>query len=172
MIWSPRPNMPTTAPEGNLQGVRSLPIVLPVPNKVVYSVHEYPVSVCDMKVNRSAATLVPHMNRVWGYLINENIAPVWIGEMGSSLQTEIDRHWAQTMLAYVNGDLADRGGPRFSGSQQGISWDWWNWGHLDGWVPDGILAQWTGEPRQDQYAIVERMLMRRNQVDQAAITHP
>lgn len=158
--WHPRPNMPWPGPEGNLEGVRSLPVVLDVPNKVVYSVHEYPLSVADMHFNRNATLLVPHMNQVWGFLITTNTAPVWIGEMGSSLLTADDRDWAQTMLDYMNGKLADRGGPHFAADQQGIGWDWWCWGNLDGWIPDGILQSWNGTPRPDQYAVVEQMLMR------------
>jgi len=159
--WHPQPNMPYRGPEGNLQGVRTLPVVLSVPNKVVYSVHEYPPSVADIKVNSSAETLVPHMNRVWGYLVTEGIAPVWIGEMGSSLKTPVDRAWAKAMLDYMNGRFADQGGPRFTGNQQGIGGTWWGWGHLDDWVPNGILADWNGQPRPDQYAVVEQMLMRK-----------
>lgn len=155
-----RPNMPDAGPEGNLQGVRTLPIVLTVPGKVVYSVHEYPPSVADFRVNRDPAALVPHMNRIWGYLVSENIAPVWIGEMGSSLKTDVDRRWAKTMVEYLNGDMAHLGGPAFQGDQQGIGWDWWCWGHVDDWIPNGILADWQGTPRPDQYAIVKQILMR------------
>jgi endoglucanase len=163
--WHPRPNMPSRGPEGNLQGVRSFPVVLSVPHKVVYSVHEYPPSVADMKVNRDAALLVPHMNRIWGYLVSENIAPVWIGEMGSSLKTPVDRTWARTMVDYMNGKSAGQGSPHFADGQQGIGWDWWCWGHFDDWIPNGILANWNGTARPDQYAIVEDMMMQPTQTN-------
>jgi aryl-phospho-beta-D-glucosidase BglC (GH1 family) len=158
--YNPRPNMPRRGPEGNLEGVRTHPVVLSIPNKLVYSVHEYPPSVADIHVNREPALLVPHMNRVWGFVVRDNIAPVWIGEMGSSMQTPVDASWAETMVRYLNGGYADQGGPVVEPGQQGIGWDWWSWGHLDGWVPDGVLADWDGRPRPRQYAIVSRMLMR------------
>lgn len=159
--WHRQRNMPDAGPEGNLQGVRNLPVRLPVRNKVVYSVHEYPPSVADFRINRDPVELVTHMNRIWGYLVTEGIAPVWIGEMGSSLKTDVDRRWARVMTEYMNGNVAELGGPRFTGNQQGIGSTWWCWGHLDAWVPNGILADWNGRARPDQYAVVNQLLMRR-----------
>jgi endoglucanase len=158
----PQLHMPDPGQEGNLQGVRELPVVLPVPNKVVYSVHEYPPSTYDYVTNRNPATLVQQMNRTWGYLVTERIAPVWIGEMGSSLMGK-DAHevtWANTLLDYMNGKLAAQGGPAFHGDEQGVSGSWWFWGHMDNWTPNGILANWNGSPRPAQYAVVKRMFMR------------
>jgi endoglucanase len=158
----PQPHMPDAGQEGNLEGVRELPVVLPVPNKVVYSVHEYPPSTYDYVTNRNPATLVAQMNRIWGYLVTERIAPVWIGEMGSSLMGK-DAHeltWADTLLSYMNGKLDAQGGPSFHGDEQGVSGSWWFWGHMDDWTPNGILADWNGTPRPAQYAIVKRMFMR------------
>jgi endoglucanase len=164
--WNPRPNMPMPAPSGNLQGVRTLPVVLTVPDKVVYSPHEYPPSVGDFKINRDAPRLIPYWNRNWGYLVKDNIAPVWIGEMGSSLKTETDRRWAHVMMGYLNGDFAELGGPSFNGNQQPIGGTWWCWGHFDDWIPNGILANWNGTPRPDQYAVFKRLLMRTPRADQ------
>jgi endoglucanase len=160
--FHPRPHMPDPGPEGNLQGVRDLPVVLNVPNKLVYSVHEYPPSTSDYVVNRDPAKLVPHMNRIWGFIVTDGIAPVWIGEMGSSLEGKDagEREWAETMFDYMNGKLAAQGGPGFAGDQQGVSGSWWFWGHMDNWTPNGILANWNGTPRQAQYSLVRRMLMR------------
>jgi endoglucanase len=158
--YHPRPNMPNRGPDGNLQGVRTKPIVLDVPNKIVYSTHEYPPSVFDFGPNSDSKALVQHMNRIWGYLVTEGIAPVWVGEMGSSLKTDADRRWADTMTAYLDGKFQDQGGPGFSGDEQGIGTTWWCWGHLENWVPDGILANWDGTPRPDQYRIVQRLQMK------------
>jgi endoglucanase len=158
----PEPHMPDAGQEGNLEGVRDFPVVLPVPNKVVYSVHEYPPSTFDYIANRNPVTLVQQMNRTWGYLVTERIAPVWIGEMGSSLMGK-DAHeltWADTLLDYMNGKLTAQGGPGFRGDEQGVGGSWWFWGHEDEWTPNGLLASWNGTPRPAQYAIVKRMFMR------------
>ncbi len=96
-------------PEGDLSavggsgGVPAKPVILKIPNQVVYSVHEYDTNVYDFGANDQPATLVPHMNEDWGYLYTKNIAPVWIGEMGSNLEKPQDRVWAQTLLDYMNG---------------------------------------------------------------------
>ncbi|MBS0644291.1 MAG: cellulase family glycosylhydrolase [Proteobacteria bacterium] len=163
--YNRRPNMPDPGPQGNLQGVRVLPIVLDVPNKLVYSVHEYPPSVFDAGFNRDPHSLVAQMNRIWGFVVKEGIAPVWVGEMGSSLETETDRMWARTITAYLDGKLGELGGPTFSGDEQGIGTGWWCWGHLDNWVPNGVLSNWNGTPRPDQYRIVQQLQMRTQRAD-------
>ncbi len=158
--YHPRPNMANAGPEGNLQGVRTLPVVLDVPDKVVYSTHEYPPSVFDFGINTKAKTLVAQMNLIWGYLVSEHIAPVWVGEMGSSLKTDVDRRWADVMTAYLDGKLQDQGGPAFTGNDQGVGTTWWCWGHMDDWTPNGVLADWNGTPRPDQYKVVKQLQMR------------
>lgn len=158
----PQLHMPDAGQEGNLEGVRELPVVLSVPNKIVYSVHEYPPSTYDYITNRNPVTLVQQMNRTWGYLVTERIAPVWIGEMGSSLMGKYapEVTWADTLLDYMNGKLTAQGGPAFHGDEQGVSGSWWFWGHMDDWTPNGILADWNAAPRTAQYAVVKRMFMR------------
>jgi len=158
--YNSQPNMPNRGPQGNLQGIRTLPIVLDVPDKLVYSVHEYPPSVFDAGFNRDPDRLVRQMNLVWGFVVKERIAPVWIGEMGSSLETAVDRNWARTITAYLNGELGALGGPTFAENEQPISTDWWSWGEFKGGVPDGILANWNGTPKPDQYDVTKRLQMR------------
>ncbi len=88
------------APEGDLSavggvgGVEAKPVILNRPDQVVYSVHEYGPEVYDFGANEKPSTYVPHMNAVWGYLYTRNIAPVWIGEMGSNLDNATEKTWA------------------------------------------------------------------------------
>jgi hypothetical protein len=98
------------------------------------------------------------MNNDWGYLVTQNIAPVWIGEMGSNLDTQQEQTWAATMLAYMNGKEGSSGGPVFQGSQQSIGGDWWAWGYFPGEVPDGTLESDWATPKPDQQAITDEML--------------
>ena len=151
------------APEGDLsavggQGVPAKPVILRHPDQVVYSVHEYGPEVYDFGANDNPSTYVPHLNKAWGYLIIQNIAPVWIGEMGSDLSNSVEQVWAQTLLDYMDGRYAFAGGPAFHGRQQGVSGDWWLWGYFPGELPDGTLgSDWT-TPRPDQQAITDQML--------------
>lgn len=64
----PQLHMPNPGQEGNLEAARSLPITLPVPNNVVYSVHEYPPSTYDYVTTRKPVILVQQMHRRWGCL--------------------------------------------------------------------------------------------------------
>ena len=103
------------------------------------------------------------MNKAWGYLVSENIAPVWVGEMGANFdgsQGHEDpagsRAWAVTLVNYLNGNLGELGGPRFTGSQQGISTDWWAWGYLPGQQLNGTLGE-DGSPRPVQYAVYHQL---------------
>ncbi|MGI4790592.1 MAG: glycoside hydrolase family 5 protein [Janthinobacterium lividum] len=134
------------------------PVVLPMPHKLVYSVHEYP-----NLPNDSGPALIARLNKDWGFLERQNIAPVWIGEMGASMDVEDGGHtsvaeqsaWGRTLLSYMNGSAPD--GPRFPGNQQGISGDWWRWGCLPGQTPDGCLDT-AGRLRPLQSIYIEQML--------------
>jgi aryl-phospho-beta-D-glucosidase BglC (GH1 family) len=112
---------------GNLMGAGVAPVVLNVANRVVYSPHEYPASVFS-QTWFSAANYPNNLTSVWdgywGYLYRQNIAPVWIGEFGSKLQTPTDQLWYQQITKYLAG---------------GISWTWWSW-NPDSGDTGGILG--------------------------------
>ena len=149
-------------PWGDLSKVRSAPVELDVPNKVVYSVHDYPAYVSGVRED-SGPRKVARMNRAWGYLVSENIAPVWIGEMGANFDGSWGREkvagsraWASNLVDYLNGKLSDQGGPSFTGSQQGVSTDWWAWGYLPGQSLNGTLGV-DGSPRPAQFAVYHQL---------------
>jgi endoglucanase len=119
------------APSGDLRQstIGNALVALAVPDKVVYSVHEYPTEVSSSGIN-SGAEYVRYMNTVWGWLYTKNIAPVWVGECGDNMRTKAGQEWADTFIAYANGKLSEQGGPVFSGNQQPISWSWWDFGKV------------------------------------------
>ncbi len=143
------------APEGNLTGVKTKPVRITVDgqaviNEVVYSVHEYPYGISGVRPD-SGPVAIQRMNRAWGFVETDNIAPVWVGEMGSSLDGTNDGNpesvageqaWANTMIGYFDGQDGAQGGPTFSGDQQGIGTGWWWLG--SGGSPDGILTRYGG----------------------------
>jgi hypothetical protein len=139
-------------------------VVLHIPDKVVYSVHEYPNPPLG---NVSGPAYLWRLNTVWGWLIKQNIAPVWIGEMGESMDYADDYisiarqiGWGTTLLSYMDGTAPD--GPRFKGNQQPISGDWWSWGiGTEGNGPDGCLDN-TGNLRSGQAVFIDQMLYRPN----------
>lgn len=145
---------------GGVGGVAAKPVKLKVPHQVVYSVHEYDTNVYDYGANDQPSTLIPHMNADWGYLYTHNIAPVWIGEMGSNLDKPQDRIWAQALLDYMNGKDGARGGPVFKGEDQPVSGSWWLWGNFPGEQTDGTLESDWVTPRRDQQGITDQLLLK------------
>jgi endoglucanase len=141
-------------PSSDCRGVRKRPITLDVPDKLVYSVHEYPGEISGQKVS-SGPALVKRMNEMWGWLINENLAPVFVGEMGSSMVSPESAAWAATIVPYLNGSAPD--GLRIPASGQGVSTDWWAWGHLGGQIPDGTLESDWKTPRPQQEAVYSKL---------------
>lgn len=115
---------------GNLEGVQAHPVQLNVANRLVYSVHDYPASVYNQPWFSAAnypANLPGIWDKYWGYIIKENLAPVWVGEFGSRLATEQDKQWFSSLVAYLGTGAG------------GISWTYWCW-NPDSIDTGGILA--------------------------------
>lgn len=79
---------------GQLMGVRDRPVQLTIQNRVVYSPHEYGLSVAAQPWLQSAAN--PNVQNwpanldgvwhdAWAFIAEEGIAPIWIGEFGGKL---------------------------------------------------------------------------------------
>lgn len=130
----------TPAPWGDLSLVKKYPVQLSVPNKLIYSVHDYPTEIGAYKPD-AGPEKVAQMNKVWGYLVRDHIAPVWIGEMGANMTTDDHRRWAKTLIDYANGELGGAGGPTFGDGDQGIGIDWWFAGHAADGNPTGIFDE-------------------------------
>ena len=146
------------APWGDLTAVGRLPVSLSIPGKVVYSVHDYPSEIAGFKPD-SGAERVKQMNRIWGYLVIGDIAPVLVGEMASNMKDPGSAGWADTITSYMNGTAPD--GPRFSAGQQPIGGIWWWAGSDDhaGNQPSGIWDA-RGHLRRDQEAVWRKLLPR------------
>jgi aryl-phospho-beta-D-glucosidase BglC (GH1 family) len=122
---------------GNLMGAGASPVVLNIANRVVYSPHEYPASVYPQSWFSAANypnNLPPQWDGFWGYLYRQNIAPVWMGEFGSKLQTTSDQQWYQQITAYLGNTTSSAG----STGRTGLSWTWWSW-NPDSGDTGGIL---------------------------------
>lgn len=148
-------NYKTGAYEGDLSVVRNFPIKLVHPSKLVYSVHEYPKEIGAYPGPESGAGYIERMNKMWGWLITENIAPVWIGEMGASMSSKASNEWGATLLDYMNGQAAN--GLTVKNHQEPVSGNWWAWGCLTGQNPNGCVGQ-DGKLRPEQARFIERML--------------
>lgn len=119
---------------GNLEGVAAHPVHLNVPNRLVYSAHDYPASVYGQSWFNASDypnNLPAVWDKHWGYIIKQNIAPVWLGEFGTRLDTTSDQQWLTALTNYLGKGA------------QGISWTFWCW-NPDSGDTGGILNDdWT-----------------------------
>ncbi|WP_405371784.1 cellulase family glycosylhydrolase [Microbacterium sp. Ld14] len=100
---------------GNLRGVATKPVTLKVKNRVVYSPHEYPSSVFDQSWFHSRDypnNLRSVWERNWGFITSKKIAPVFVGEFGTKLQTSSDKKWLAKLTRYMK--------------DRGVSWAYWS----------------------------------------------
>ncbi len=101
---------------GNLEGVASAPVVLNVPHQLVYSAHDYPPDVYAMPYFYASDypnNLAGIWDQHWGYIVKQGIAPLWLGEFGTTLATTIDQQWIATLVAYLGSGVT------------GINWTYW-----------------------------------------------
>lgn len=114
---------------GNLAGAQTYPVQLNVPNRVVYSAHDYPHDVAPQTwfndpnyPNNMASIWDAH----WGYLQKNNIAPVLLGEFGTKLADTSDKQWFSAITSYLGSGV------------NGINWTFWCW-NPDSGDTEGIL---------------------------------
>jgi aryl-phospho-beta-D-glucosidase BglC (GH1 family) len=103
-----------TSSSNDLSGVRDRPIVLHVPDRVVYEAHVYSWSgwgsLGGMYARRSYKSFVKSMRENWAYLLEDNIAPVWVGEFGCPHSPNNgDLHYWMNLVKYLKEVDADFG---------------------------------------------------------------
>jgi endoglucanase len=90
----------------DLSGVHKRPVAVDVPDHVVYSVHVYSWSGWGSRegvyAERPFMSFVKSMKENWAYLLEENIAPVWVGELGGLHEpNEGDFHYWNNLLKFL-----------------------------------------------------------------------
>lgn len=117
---------------GGLADAATSPIALEVPNQLVYSAHDYPAGVYAQRWFSEPgypANLPAIWDRNWGYLQQQNIAPVLLGEFGTRLATESDRAWLTTLVGYL--------------AQRGTSFAYWSYNPNSGDTGGLVADDWT-----------------------------
>lgn len=128
---------------GNLQGVADRPVELDQSNKLVYSPHDYPASVYAQPWFFDGSDLSEVFSDHWGYIHEEGIAPILIGEFGSKLETDVDQAWADAIVSYLNGDYDLDGASDLAPGASGMSWAWWAWNPNSGDTGGILNDDWT-----------------------------
>lgn len=91
---------------GNLAGVKNYPVRLSLPNKVVYSPHDYGSGV-HFQSWFSQPAFPNNLERIWdmhwGYIQKEGIAPILIGEFGGrdTSLTTTEGIWQNMLVDYI-----------------------------------------------------------------------
>ncbi|KAK9421975.1 putative Glycoside hydrolase family 5 domain-containing protein [Seiridium unicorne] len=98
----------------DLTGVARRPVKLDVADRVVYSAHVYAWSGWGSSEGRyskrSYASFIRAMRRNWGYIVEGDTAPVWVGEFGAPHQpSQGDANYWGNLLRYLKSIDADFG---------------------------------------------------------------
>ena len=128
---------------GNLQGVADRPVRIDRPEQLVYSAHDYPASVFAQPWFFDGTDLTETFRENWGFIVEQGIAPVLIGEWGSFLETAVDQAWARALSDY----LADLDLP----------WMWWSLNPNSG-DTGGLFEDDWRTVRQDVTDLLDRYL--------------
>jgi endoglucanase len=91
---------------GNLQGVAQHPVRLNVPNRLVYSPHDYGPGVWvqgwfkDPSYPRNLPAI---WQKQWAYISDQGIAPILLGEFGGrrSDAESLEGQWQRTLIAFL-----------------------------------------------------------------------
>lgn len=97
----------------DVSGARERPVKYSVPGRVVYSAHVYSWSGWGSMSpfgRRKYPSFREEMRRNWAYLLEEELAPVWVGEFGVGVSAdERDRHYWDNLMRYLKEVDADFG---------------------------------------------------------------
>jgi len=148
-IWDNIPDAPCGWWGGNLSGARQFPVRLSKPSKLVYSAHEYGLSVFHQTWFDDPAfpnNLPAIWNNMWGYLVQQNIAPVLIGEFGSTLADPKDATWLRALMQYM--------GP----GTGGMSFTYWSWNPDSGDTGGIVQDDWV-TVNQNKQTILQPFLI-------------
>ena len=118
---------------GNLEGVRNNPVRLDIPNRLVYSPHEYGPGVFNQpwfSDPNMTAILADRWEKGFGYIHTEGIAPIFVGEFGakSVSSTTVEGRWIRQFTDYL--------------ANKGMSWTFWSWNPNSGDTGGVLTDDW------------------------------
>ncbi len=142
---------------GNLQGVADHPVALDAGDKLVYSPHDYPASIYQQPWFSDGSDLHQVFREAWGYIYEEGIAPVLVGEFGSRLATASDQAWAEAITSYMQGDFNGDGTTDIPEGAGDISFAWWSWNPNSGDTGGILNDDWT-TVRQNAIELLQPLL--------------
>jgi endoglucanase len=118
---------------GNLEGARSFPVRLKLPNRLVYSPHDYGPGVYNQSWFQDPSfprNLAGIWQKHWAYLKTEGIAPILNGEFGGrSVGTDREGIWQRSLVEFLKSN--------------GLSYTYWCWNPDSGDTGGVLRDDWT-----------------------------
>ena len=148
---------------GVLTGVRDRPVRLKQRDHLAYSPHEYGQSVgkqawlADNTGTYPAGwplNLYAIWRERWGFIFEEGIAPIWVGEFGGHFgadgngtvgvvaNAEFEAQWLYHLELYLNGDFDGSGRNQLEAGQQGMSFAYWSFNPNSGDTGGLVCDDW------------------------------
>jgi endoglucanase len=110
----------------DLTGVRNSPLVLTLPNQLVYSTHDLSQDayIQSYFLNSSyPANLRDVWRSRWGYLHEQGVSPVFMGSFGTYFNYPVaDDQWLKALVRYMNGEFKRDNISNLLPGQKGMSW--------------------------------------------------
>jgi endoglucanase len=135
---------------GNLAKAREFPVQLNTANRLVYAPHDYGISVFDRQPWFEDPNFPNNLPAVWdhfwGYLHKENIAPVMVGEFGSTLANPLDAQWLRSLMSYLGTGV------------NGMSFTYWAWNPNSGDTGGIVQDDWQ-TVNQNKQSILQPFLI-------------
>lgn len=117
-------NIAGGAPEGDLRGANTQPIIATSPQQIVYAVKEFANTINGFSGADTGSGYIARLNNVWGWMVSTNTHPCFIAESSATTMRDTDSvSNMQTLVTYLNGS-GTGGGFTLSGTQQGPGWSW------------------------------------------------
>jgi endoglucanase len=118
---------------GNLEGVRTYPVQLSRPNKLVYSPHEYGAGVYNQPWFNEPSfpqNLYSRWQIGFQYIADQNIAPILIGEFGGRQVDTSSKEgiWQRQLVDFIR--------------QKNLSFTYWSWNPNSGDTGGILLDDW------------------------------
>lgn len=148
---------------GQLAGVATRPVHLQKANRLAYAPHEYGQSVGQQSWLAYDGQALPTSwpfnlygvwRQHWGFIFEQGIAPVWIGEFGGKFgingagvpgvepHAEYEAQWLYHLANYLNGDFTGSGTTDLP-DEQGISFSYWSFNPNSGDTGGIVQDDWT-----------------------------
>ncbi|MCW2244376.1 cellulase family glycosylhydrolase [Azospirillum canadense] len=135
---------------GNLDGEKVREVNFNTPDKLVYSVHDYPPSMAGFGWFNDSSypnNMAAKWTSAWGRLIQNDQHPVLVGEFGTRLDQYKDQQWLPKLVQYMDGDWNTDGKIDLAAGKEGASWTYWAWspgsGDTGGILNDDYSVNWN-----------------------------